>query len=71
MLKEGKVHKGDGKDIDHKDHNVANMDSSNLKIVDKEKNRSYKRDSKGAPKGVNKKKVRSQGKKVKEKLGDI
>ena len=70
LLKEGKVSKGDGKDIDHKDHNVANMDPSNLRVVDKEKNRSYKRRSDGTAKEASRKAHRSTGKKVREKLGD-
>ena len=29
----GKVRKGDGKDIDHKDHNTANNSMSNLEVM--------------------------------------
>lgn len=32
MERKGKVRKGDGKDIDHKDHNPGNMSASNLQI---------------------------------------
>lgn len=71
LTKEGKVHKGDGKDIDHKDHNVANMDPSNVRVVDKEKNRSYKRRSDGTAKGASKEAHRSTGKKTKQRLGDV
>lgn len=39
LEKEGKVHKGDGKDIDHKDHNTGNMNSGNLQVQDKHVNR--------------------------------
>ena len=35
----GKVRKGDGKDIDHKDHNTANNSLSNLQVQDKHVNR--------------------------------
>lgn len=33
LEKAGKVRKGDGKDIDHKDHNTGNMAMSNLQIL--------------------------------------
>lgn len=42
MIKAGKVHKGDGKDVDHKDHNTHNNSRSNLRIMSKHKNRSIK-----------------------------
>lgn len=42
MVKLGRVHKGDGKDVDHKDHNTSNNSLSNLAIMAKEKNRSKK-----------------------------
>ena len=37
--KEGKVHKGDGKDIDHSDGNPRNNSKGNLKVMSKSKNR--------------------------------
>ena len=37
--KEGKVCKGDGKDIDHKDHNPLNNNKSNLRVRNKSANR--------------------------------
>jgi len=37
--REGKVERGDGKDIDHKDHNPLNNSSSNLRVRDRSKNR--------------------------------
>jgi len=40
----GKVHKGDGKDVAHKDNNPKNNSSSNLAVQSKAKNRSFKRD---------------------------
>ena len=39
LEREGKVHKGDGKDIDHKNHNTADMRASNLQVQDKHVNR--------------------------------
>lgn len=38
-MKAGKVSKGDGKEIDHKDFNPRNNSSSNLRVVDKKTNR--------------------------------
>jgi hypothetical protein len=35
----GKVSKGDGKDVDHKDHNTGNSKSSNLRVISQSKNR--------------------------------
>lgn len=46
MIREGKARKGDGKDVSHKDNNVKNNSSSNLKLESKSKNRSYPRDKK-------------------------
>jgi len=37
--KEGKVCKGDGKDIDHKDHNPLNNSKSNTRVRDRSANR--------------------------------
>lgn len=39
LEKAGKVHKGDGKDVDHKDHNTANMKMSNLAVLKASVNR--------------------------------
>lgn len=39
MEKEGKVRKGDGKDVDHKNHNTADNSSKNLRVTSKSKNR--------------------------------
>lgn len=39
MEKAGKVRKGDGKDVDHKDMNTANKSTSNLRVQSKSKNR--------------------------------
>ena len=38
-LRDGKVSKGDGKDIDHVDGNPQNNSSKNLRVVSKSKNR--------------------------------
>lgn len=37
--RDGKVHKGDGKDIDHIDHDPKNNSKKNLRVIDKGKNR--------------------------------
>jgi len=39
-MKAGKVRKGDGKDIDHKDSNPRNNKKSNTQVMDASKNRS-------------------------------
>ena len=42
MEAQGKVHKGDGKDVDHKQHSAKgslNNSQSNLRVLDKSKNR--------------------------------
>ena len=41
-LKTGKVKKGDGKDIDHKDGNPRNNSKKNLRVVKRSSNRSKK-----------------------------
>jgi len=43
LEKEGKVKKGDGKDVCHKDGNAKNNKRSNLKACSAKKNRSYAR----------------------------
>lgn len=43
MEEKGLVHKGDGKDVHHKDGNTANMKLSNLSIQNKSTNRSFPR----------------------------
>jgi hypothetical protein len=47
LEKEGRVHKGDGKDVDHKDGNPKNNSKTNLRVQDKEDNRSFPRDKNG------------------------
>ena len=38
-MKDGKVHKGDGKDIDHKDSNPRNNKKGNTQVMSASKNR--------------------------------
>ena len=38
-MKEGKVRKGDGKDIDHKDSNPRNNSKGNIQVMSRSKNR--------------------------------
>jgi hypothetical protein len=50
MMKQGKVHKFDGKDVDHKkalDQGGTNA-NSNLRVASPSANRSFKRNSKGS-----------------------
>lgn len=46
MLKKGKVKKGDGKDVTHKDGNPRNNSEKNLGVLKASKNRSYRRTKK-------------------------
>ena len=43
LMKKGKVRIGDGKDVDHKDTNANNNNSSNLRVQSPSQNRSYPR----------------------------
>jgi hypothetical protein len=43
--KAGKVHKGDGKDVMHKDGSALNNDETNFVVGSRHKNRSYPRTS--------------------------
>ncbi len=51
LEREGRVKKGDGKDVDHKRpiSKGGSNSSSNLRVQSKSANRSYPRDSKGRP----------------------
>ena len=42
LMKEGKVAKGDGKDVDHSNGNPKDNRKSNLKVMSKSKNRGKK-----------------------------
>ena len=44
MTKAGKVHKGDGKDVAHKNNNPTHNATSNLAVQSPAKNRSFPRD---------------------------
>ena len=43
MVKKGKAHKGDGKDVDHADRNPSNNSEKNLSMQSKKKNRGRNR----------------------------
>lgn len=43
MMKAGKVHKGDGMDVDHKNSNPNNNSKKNLRVQSKKANRSFPR----------------------------
>lgn len=51
MMKEGRARKGDGKDVDHKVplSKGGSARKTNLRVVDKHANRSYKRKADGKP----------------------
>lgn len=54
MEKEGRVHKGDGKDVDHVKHKARgklNNSKSNLRVMDRSKNRAKNLGTGGRPKG--------------------
>jgi hypothetical protein len=50
MVKKGKVRKGDGKDVDHKNHNTASG-GKNLREQSKSQNRANNLGRGGRPKG--------------------
>lgn len=43
LEKQGRVKKGDGKDVDHKNRNPKDNSSKNLRVQSKSKNRSFSR----------------------------
>jgi len=43
MEKAGKVHKGDGKDVDHKNRNPKKNTPSNLRVTSKKVNRGWRK----------------------------
>ena len=56
MEAEGKVKKGDGKDVDHKDKNTSNNSGKNLRVKSKSANRADNRGTGGRKKTTAKKK---------------
>lgn len=50
MAKSGKVAKGDGKDVDHKNGSPLQNNKNNLRVVSKTTNRSFPRNSKAGKK---------------------
>lgn len=50
MAKEGKVRKGDGKDVNHRNGNPLDNKKSNYQVESKSANRSYPRTSKAKKK---------------------
>jgi len=58
MEEKGRVHKGDGKDVDHKNGNPQDNSDNNLRVLSKSKNRSMNEDHgagfEGTPEVVNK-----------------
>ena len=59
MEKEGKVRKGDGKDVDHVKHKASGKldnSKSNLRVMDRSKNRAKNLGTGGRPKGSKSKK---------------
>lgn len=51
MEKAGKVKKGDGKDVDHRNMNTANNATSNLRVQSRATNRARNRGTGGRKKG--------------------
>lgn len=39
MMKKGQAHKGDGKDVDHRNHRTGDKSASNLSMMSRSKNR--------------------------------
>lgn len=39
LERDGKVRKGDGKDVDHKNHNTSDKSSKNISVMSRSKNR--------------------------------
>lgn len=44
-LREGRVHKGDGKELDHIDSNPRNNSRSNIRVISRHANRSKREDN--------------------------
>ena len=63
MEKAGKVHKGDGKDVDHRtplSKGGASRDKSNLRVVPASENRSFQRNKDGSLKSQTSKRERKK-----------
>jgi hypothetical protein len=62
MEKAGKVHKGDGKDVDHRTplSKGGTNDNSNLRVVPRSSNRSFSRNSDGSLKSQTSRKERKK-----------
>lgn len=56
MERAGKVSKGDGKDVDHKNKNPGDTSDGNLRVKSKSANRADNRGKGGRPKGSKNKK---------------
>lgn len=52
LTREGRVSKGDGKDIDHKNMNPRNNSSKNIKVTSRSKNRGHGKTAPGKKKGA-------------------
>lgn len=50
MAKDGKVTKGDGKDVDHKNGSPLQNNKKNLRVISKTANRSFPRNAKAGKK---------------------
>lgn len=50
MIKEGKAHKGDGKDVMHRNGNALDNNPKNWAVGSRKKNRSYARNKDGSKK---------------------
>ena len=50
LVKAGKVRKGDGKDVDHKNGNPKDNSKKNLRVTSKSNNRSFARNAKAGKK---------------------
>ena len=50
MVKAGKVTKGDGKDVDHKNGSPLQNNKKNLRVISKAANRSFPRNAKAGKK---------------------
>lgn len=51
MEKAGKVSKGDGKDVDHRNHNTSDKSSKNLRVMSRSANRAKNLGTGGRKKG--------------------